>query len=66
MITLSKQIDALVQQHGSLRAVSRVTGISVGYLCRLRSGEKTNPEEDKLRKLGLRRVVIFELLKGKQ
>ena len=62
-MTLPDRIDELVQQHGSLRAVARVTEIDVGYLSRLHSGEKENPEKEKLRRLGLRRVVSYELLK---
>lgn len=61
--TLQERIDQLVVQHGSLRAVARVTEINAGYLSRLRNGEKVNPEKDKLRRLGLRRVVTFERLK---
>ena len=44
-MTLQDRIDELVQQHGSLRAVARVTEIDVGYLSRLRTGEKVNPEK---------------------
>jgi transcriptional regulator with XRE-family HTH domain len=62
-VTLAERIDELVAQHGSLRAVARVTEIDAGYLSRLRAGEKVNPEKDKLRRLGLRRVVTFERLK---
>ncbi len=61
-MTLRQRIEDLVQQHGSLRAVARVTEIDVGYLSRLRAGEKVNPEKDKLRRLGLRRVVMYEPL----
>ena len=60
--TLQAAIDALVTQHGSLRAVARVTEIDVGYLSRLRAGEKVNPEKAKLRRLGLRRVVHYEVI----
>lgn len=62
-MTLQERIDELVAQHGSLRAVARVTEIDVGYLSRLRTGEKVNPEKDKLRRLGLRRVVSYERIK---
>jgi hypothetical protein len=62
-VTLQDRIDELVAQHGSLRAVARVTEIDAGYLSRLRTGEKVNPEKDKLRRLGLRRVVTFERIK---
>lgn len=61
-MTLAERIEQLVAQHGSLRAVARVTEIDVGYLSRLRSGEKAAPEKDKLRRLGLRRVVTYELI----
>lgn len=62
-MTLQDRIDELVAQHGSLRAVARVTEIDAGYLSRLRTGEKVNPEKDKLRRMGLRRVVTYERLK---
>ena len=64
-MTLQDRIDELVAQHGSLRAVARVTEIDAGYLSRLRTGEKVNPEKDKLRRLGLRRVVSYERLKAR-
>ena len=35
----------------------------VGYLSRLRAYANVNPGRDKLRRLGLRRVVAYELLK---
>jgi transcriptional regulator with XRE-family HTH domain len=61
-MTLQERIEQLVERHGSLRAVARVTEIDAGYLSRLRSGEKANPEKDKLRRLGVRRVVTYELI----
>jgi len=61
-MTLRERINQLVSQHGSLRAVARVTEIDAGYLSRLRTGEKVNPEKDKLRRLGLRQVVCYEPL----
>jgi hypothetical protein len=42
-MTLQERIEQLVERHGSLRAVARVTEIDAGYLSRLRSGEKANP-----------------------
>lgn len=64
-MSLQERINQLVAQHGSLRAVARVTEIDAGYLSRLRSGEKVAPEKAKLRRLGLRRVVTYELLTEK-
>lgn len=60
MTTLQERIDELVTRHGSLRAVARVTMIDAGYLSRLRTGEKVNPEKGTLKRLGLRRVVSYE------
>jgi hypothetical protein len=62
-MTLQDRIDELVAQHGSLRAVARVTEIDVGYLSRLRGYANVNPGRDKLRRLGLRRVVAYERIK---
>lgn len=63
-MTLKERIDNLVAQHGSLRAVARMTGIDVAYLSRLRSGEKVAPEKDKLCRLGLRKVVTYEVMEA--
>ena len=62
-MTLQDRIDELVAQHGSLRAVARVTEIDAGYLSRLRAYANVNPGRDKLRRLGLRRVVAYERIK---
>lgn len=59
--TIQARIDYLIAEHGSLRAVARAIGVDVGYLSRLRSGEKARPEEDTLERLGLQRVVSYEL-----
>ena len=61
---LAERIEQLVRKHGSLRALARITQIDVGYLSRLRSGEKANPDKHKLRRLGLRRVVSYEGIKN--
>lgn len=58
--TLAEQIDAMVRLFGSLRRMSEMLGIDVGYLSRLRSGEKTDPSDEILKTLGLRRVVTYE------
>ena len=51
---MTYELDALI------RAAS--TEIDVGYLSRLRAGEKVNPEKARLRRLGLRRVVHYEVI----
>ena len=60
MSVLRARIDELVARHGSLRAAARVLQMDHVYLYRLRNGEKENPSDEMLRKLGLRRVVTYE------
>ncbi len=55
-------IDLLTAKHGGLRPAARFLGIDPSYLCRLRSGAKSNPSGTLLRKLGLRRVVVISFL----
>lgn len=60
-ISIHNRIAELVRQHGSLRTVARVTEIDTGYLSRLSSGEKSDPGERVLRRLGLvKRIVYFK------
>lgn len=58
---IDQRISALVKQHGSLRKAGRVVGLTGQYLYRLQVGEKKNPSEAVLRKLGLRRVISYVL-----
>lgn len=59
-ITLRQRIDELIAQHGTLRATARVLMTDCGYLHRLRNGEKTEPGDDLLRRMGLREVTTYE------
>lgn len=59
--TLGARISMLVDRHGSLRNVAKVLEIDLAYLSRMQSGEKVNPSETVLRKLGLVRVVTYRL-----
>lgn len=61
-MTLQERIKALEAEHGSLHAVSRHTRVGVAYLYRMKVGLKDNPSELTLKKLGLKRVVAYELL----
>jgi hypothetical protein len=65
-ISLAARIDELLHQFGSLRAAAKATRIDTAYLSRLQSGIKTNPSEDTLQKLGLRRVVMYEVVDSKE
>ena len=58
-MNLSGRIQQLAKQHGSLRAAARVLEIDHGYLSRLQNGVKTEPSDDVLRKLGVKRVVSY-------
>lgn len=60
-MTLQERIKQLIAMHGSLRATARVLQCDSGYLSRLQSGEKDNPDELLLRRMGLRRVVTYVL-----
>lgn len=53
-------IDLLVEKHGSLRAAARVIGVNYAYLSRLRNSQKTDPSDAVLRKIGLRRIVVYQ------
>lgn len=59
--TLAARIDMLLSKHGSLRVVGRVLEIDHAYLKRLRDGDKVNPSEAVLKKLGLKRIVTYKL-----
>lgn len=60
---LAARIDEYVAVYGSLRETAAAVGIDAGYLQRLRSGNKINPSDRALAKLGLRRVVTYERIK---
>lgn len=59
-ITLPSRIRELIEQHGSLRAATRVLMVDAGYLCRLNSGDKTTPDDLLLKRMGMRRVITYE------
>lgn len=59
-MTIPERVAELIAQHGSLRAASRVLDMDAGYLSRLASGEKDDPGDLFLSRMGLRRVVTYE------
>ena len=56
---MQKRVAELIEQHGSLRAAARVIQIDAGYLSRLANGEKGEPSDLFLRRMGLRKVVTY-------
>ncbi len=59
MNRLRARIQELAKHHGSLRAVARVLDMDAGYLSRLQGGLKLEPSDAVLRKLGLKRIVLY-------
>lgn len=64
-MTLADRIAELIAQHGTLRATARVLDCDPGYLSRLQSCQKDNPEDWLLRRMNLRRVVTYERIEQK-
>ncbi len=62
-ITIGERVEQLIVVHGSLRAAARVLDVVPGYLSRLASGEKEEPGETILRRMGLSRAVRYVLKK---
>lgn len=62
-ISIKEAVNALVERHGGVRPAARAVQINYAYLSRLRSGEKTNPTDAVLRKLGLRKIVVYAPIK---
>jgi hypothetical protein len=60
-ISIDQRIADLVARHGSLRKAGRIVGLTGQYLYRLQVGEKTNPSDEVLRKLGLRRNITYSM-----
>lgn len=60
MNALTESIERAVARHGSLRAAAKVLDINFAYLWRLKKGEKANPKPAVLRKLKVRKIVIWE------
>jgi hypothetical protein len=57
--TLKRRVADVVRQHGGLRKAARALGMTPQYLWRLGEGEKDNPSDAVLRKLGLKRQVVY-------
>lgn len=65
-LTLEEAVSKVVTEHGGIRATERAIGIDKSFLSRLMRGEKTNPSDETLEKLGLRAVPRYERIKEKK
>lgn len=61
-MTIPRRCAELVKLHGGLRKAAAACDIDFSYFSRLRSGEKDNPADGTLRKLGLVRVITYETI----
>lgn len=65
-IVLQDVLRQKIEQHGGVRAAARVLEISAAYLSRLSRGEKIWPDDKLLKKLRIRRSVIYWRLEEPQ
>lgn len=61
MVSIKQRVADLELLHGGLRAAASACGIDASYLQRLKTGEKKNPSDAVLSKLGLERRIIYVL-----
>lgn len=60
-ITIKQHLKSLEAKYDGLRPACRALGIDPAYWVRLRSGEKDNPSDYALTKLGLYRTIVFHV-----
>lgn len=60
---LTRVIREIVNQHGGVRQAARALQIDHGYLSRLWSGDKDNPSEAMMKKLGIEREVSYRRIR---
>ena len=66
MTPLDRWVCRLIRKHGGVRSAGRALDVDPAYLYRLATGEKDNPSDATLKKLGLKpmRKVLY-LTRGK-
>jgi hypothetical protein len=58
---LSSAVKKVAKKAGGIRALARATRLSAPYVCRLANGEKCDPSDDVLCRLGLVRPVDYRI-----
>jgi len=64
-MSIQERLDDLKGIAGSWRALAKMIGVDHAYLYRLYTGKKTNPSDEVLRKLCLKKVVTIEYVPTK-
>jgi len=64
MTEVQRAAERLVKFYGGIRPAARATGLDHGYLYHLLRGNKSNPSDDVLSKLGIERRVTFRRMNG--
>lgn len=59
---LRSRIEALTEKYGGITKAGKAIKVDTGYLVRLRDGEKRNPSDETLFKLGLVKVITYKKL----
>ena len=59
MSEIQNAVELAIEKHGGLRKAARALNIEVSYFWRLRHGDKSNPSDKVLRKLGLAREIEY-------
>ena len=65
-VSLASRIKYLEAQYGGLRRLARLLSMDAAYLLRLKTGEKKNPSNFILEKLGLKRRTFYVLRQSGQ
>ena len=59
LCSLRAHVATVIAKHGGLRLAARACHVNEGYLCRLASGKKCNPGKQMMKKLGIKKLVIY-------
>ena len=60
---IQTRVYELIKEYGGLRRAARLLDIDPAYLWRLSRGKKRNPSGYILAKLGLKKMITYELVK---
>lgn len=59
MNEIQAAVGSLLKHYGSYRGVEAAIGVNYAYLWRLHKGEKTDPSDEVLKKLGLVKRITY-------